>query len=1111
MLDQFARTLHSGLQRDLCTARLLHPAFRLLVAALLIFGCVGEAPATSFAGRGNRLTATLPGGASLPQRRQRTSPQAPSKKPRPTAPSNASSDLPDDSANDPTIVAESRRLEAQRLEEQQRTERELLARAEPAETRSDEMWKGFRQTFPFHSQVIALSEPGSDRSRTLIISEPPPHVTLGNILSAIGGDLLLNHEVKKQTIGYDGWVKDVVVAVKGDDEELSAMLSRLNQRLFFTSYKSYTLKLPVRISAKTPDLNLTVTPEELKQWVVDNGEQFFPVEGGKAETLASLATEQSSGVYVGRQRGLVGWWIPKKRNMYECRVPARQFALDADLVLGALANSSGIFVLGRERIVPVDVLPPLRFETLAMLADVQEGQRGSLAQSYERRRPFAGRIDEGKDWAPILLSPQLRDTEYGSLLNITDQLLKGWSNSGKTSYVNFPYPEPGKYPFQKPLYEHLRTGTTSGSLTYNWNTKGVGYTVDFGSVTSLAFNRSGALPVSYIPDGLGRAAREVVTAEETGYNYFSGLNDPNLVRVVQYAGLYQIFSAFGMAHSTQPVPADSYPDQQLELLTNELYTELRQAPATDIERLGQQTASSISKFLDEEIEEVLAERAEELKQRIDAKIRSEHPEISPGTKEYDRTTQDILNDLKRSMAERMRGKLAEDVKHQLEQFRLNRAAEDPLDAQIRRAALSQYASLRRMPQRYAEAADRRAQGWIHTPVVVISWNEGARAVGGHNLDARVTKIVADGRVPQGTVDIDSRGNLVVNPADLPRARGFARNVERNELMRKLAVAVGAHDRQKFSSVLSEMGDALSRTEAVAPRPRENALHLSSSVPPNRPPINKPPVSAGEPGPSGGAGWGGGGREARAITIVGDREPNAIQFALADDGRYNLQYGRASRNEVFELRALTHEDAVDAAVWQAIRGAKPGEPVVIEFKGVPEHKASATLRTMEIRMSESGTPVELIALVRDGGSGVPSEGVALRQYNFGQARVEVSEIQSLGTGELQQSVSLNVPAADNSTRSVSFTSEVRFSKWTPRNVVTAVGARVSRAFGGLATRWNRLMVNRSYRANVNDYNRNLTQAVRKIKVRTKLDFDVKTKVNVISIREAQGLGDIYIGE
>lgn len=76
---------------------------------------------------------------------------------------------------------------------------------------------------------------------------------------------------------------------------------------------------------------------------------------------------------------------------------------------------------------------------------------------------FACKFTETKDWAPIFLSPQLVDTEYGSLLNITDQLLKSWSNLGLTRYEGFVYAEPSSWPFAKPLPNELETQ----EVTYN--------------------------------------------------------------------------------------------------------------------------------------------------------------------------------------------------------------------------------------------------------------------------------------------------------------------------------------------------------------------------------------------------------------------------------------------------------------------------------------------------------------------------------------------------------------------------------------------------------------------------------------------------------------------
>src|SRR5205814_1232991 len=147
---------------------------------------------------------------------------------------------------------------------------------------------------------------------------------------------------------------------------------------------------------------------------------------------------------------------------------ARQFVADSDLIVGAIPGSTHVAIVARERQLTLDALPPLRTETILLLASVDEDE---LAQSYERNLFGAGKLETNDDWAPIYLSDALIDTEYGSLLNITDQLLKSWTNVGRVKYSTFVYPDPAAWPFQRPLPELLG----SRSLTYNWNTKGVGY------------------------------------------------------------------------------------------------------------------------------------------------------------------------------------------------------------------------------------------------------------------------------------------------------------------------------------------------------------------------------------------------------------------------------------------------------------------------------------------------------------------------------------------------------------------------------------------------------------------------------------------------------------
>ena len=39
-------------------------------------------------------------------------------------------------------------------------------------------WQQFRQKFPYHIQTVAISTPTSAGKRAIIISEPPPAITL---------------------------------------------------------------------------------------------------------------------------------------------------------------------------------------------------------------------------------------------------------------------------------------------------------------------------------------------------------------------------------------------------------------------------------------------------------------------------------------------------------------------------------------------------------------------------------------------------------------------------------------------------------------------------------------------------------------------------------------------------------------------------------------------------------------------------------------------------------------------------------------------------------------------------------------------------------------------
>jgi len=410
-------------------------------------------------------------------------------------------------------------------------------------TQITKIWKHFREVFPFHTQCFAISEPDTKGNCILIISEPPTHVTIRKIKNAIPcNNFFKNFKIFKHPIGYSGWLKDIVVQFKKDEKKLADAITSLNYLFYKTSYKSYILKIQKFKKRHSPfkyNLDLQISANQLEQWLTNENENFISTTTGKEFSIDDIISLQVSSVFFSNKPGIVVWWIPKQASFNKSVAQARRFVLDSDIVIGALAYTKGVLVIARERVIPVDIFPPLRIETLSLLASVKANQ---LYQSYERNFIVAGHCPyTNRDWAPIDLSPEIVDTEYGSLLNITDQLLKSWSNNGQTVYDNFNYYPPKKWPFKNPLPIEIN----ADEVTYNWNTKGLGHNLIQDSKTIYSLRRTGSLPISYIP---GESSKSQYTkqrvAEKLGYDYFAQISDPNLARVVQYTAFYQIFRNF---------------------------------------------------------------------------------------------------------------------------------------------------------------------------------------------------------------------------------------------------------------------------------------------------------------------------------------------------------------------------------------------------------------------------------------------------------------------------------------------------------------------------------------------------------------------------------------
>jgi len=400
----------------------------------------------------------------------------------------------------------------------------------------DSIYKDFRENFKFQFQTIGVAT-FSDSSRLIVISEPPPYFEIDSIKSILS-KFTHGVETRNHPYGYDGFVTDVLISmVNATDENVQNIVRKLSEALFLSDYKPVFITLPVenkRVYFSENNLDYQITLYEFNEWFLKNNEPFIQLQDTNTiYTVSSIFENKNTGVFFSQLPGFVAWALPKKADIADHIGDIRQFTLDADLILGALADTSMLVIIGREREAPLHELPPLYVETILLLASITEKE---LSQSLDINDFLAGKMKNGRDWCPTYLSKELEHTEFGNLMTLTDILLKDWSESGTIQEYNFKYPHPKYYPFRRPLFRLLGIN----ELVYNWNTANAMYAIDLPEATIYTLNRTGSLPVSYF-NSQERAYSIGRNYERQAYNYFANLGNTDLVRVVQYTALYQLF------------------------------------------------------------------------------------------------------------------------------------------------------------------------------------------------------------------------------------------------------------------------------------------------------------------------------------------------------------------------------------------------------------------------------------------------------------------------------------------------------------------------------------------------------------------------------------------
>jgi hypothetical protein len=719
----------------------------------------------------------------------------------------------------------------------------------PPANEAGRIWNQFRLQRPYPYQTIACKRLNDERL-VIILSEPAPSLRppeVESLAKTTFGSDFVSSQWLRWYIGMDGWVEDLVVTVRQgnpapaeplDDPRLRDRVALLHYALFGTVFGADLEMIGGSPSAQhhfgaAP--NLHVLPHDLNAWLTDSALTWNAVADDSAApvTWSALCADKVTGTYRSEDGRLVMLTFPTELLAHarenpiilkSMQAPFRQFAIASEAVFGGVWTDSGQAALfARSRTEPFDVLPPLRFETFELLAAESSDE---LSQSYERNTLFAGKLSSGpylfRDWAPVYLSEPLVNTEFGALLNITDQMLKSWSQAGAVEYLYFTYAKPPTFPFHgEALSEVLERKFRTRSVLFNWNTAGSAAVVKREGLSTLCVNATAALPVTYGADGTTKreGGRDLLEYEENAYKYFAELRDPNLCRVAQYTVLYQVFRAIAkdLTSSVSSMPQTSQCRQATsrskarDLLASDALALLQRIQSGKIRRprpLVRDLLQMLEDFRRDHpdvnntvMANILVDRFSEDACRYQAQRRAEFEKaradflaaadsfdtdiarlgrLLANTSPVDSKELSQLRRLRPEELKRRRQDL-EKRKQQLEAMR-----RDPLQeiGRALAAVAARKASLEPICNRFVACNTNEPNGCIKTPSIVLSWDRanGLFTVGGHNLTARALKFEPSKTVREfAIVEVDD-GTVVVQYN--PRLSEYV-EAHANELARKV--------------------------------------------------------------------------------------------------------------------------------------------------------------------------------------------------------------------------------------------------------------------------------------------------------------------------------------
>ncbi|WP_281557870.1 hypothetical protein [Thalassomonas sp. RHCl1] len=663
---------------------------------------------------------------------------------------------------------------------------------------SDQIWKDFRNIFPYSFQGIA-AEKLSGNEYVIIASEPPPHVTPEDLET-----LLPNASYKKHTVGYKGWVMDAVAQLELTDIKYVELIQDLHKLYYDTTYKAHVIDIANSIEQKkeTPQLDYEFFPGELEMWLnsgMTKGGYFFKsLTTAQSQAISDIDLDYVD-VFHSSPYGMVGLWMPDNTELSCCRAQLRQFAVDSDLIIGAIRNQSGFILLARARQVSLEALPPLRAETILQLSQVRSNELMQTINPATLSSFVVGGDNNIERWELNILSPELDNTEFGMLLTIADVLLKSWSLNGLNAVYGFrDYPAPKSWAFK----ENLITLLNADSLIFNYDSEAAGYIAKTDNGHTLyGVNRTGVLPLAYLPDELivdGTMPPKVQKAELDGFDWFAKQQDPYLVRVVQYTAILQAFRAcreIGEDFASRKLLEKGPLMQSYRMIIESILKKITQLDKKQLMTLADNIADNPHNWKLFKLEalsyrpgisqESLNSRYQEFLTAFKPRLLFDLQKIQRSAKGFEAAWSQRLTNARyltdeetQNILEFVRSGLPKSQWPHFQEKNLSLGEIETVRG-LQSTFLSLSSALRLDNYLAAHQSKQSKYSWIHTPVLIYDLNKGilANSQGGHNLKTFTERITASPLMTRGKIERGSNGVWKVHTDDLSKVRFLGRGRE----------------------------------------------------------------------------------------------------------------------------------------------------------------------------------------------------------------------------------------------------------------------------------------------------------------------------------------------